>query len=143
MSGEHVTPPPKWYTPVTVLALLWNLLGCVAYLMGVMMTAEQFAQLSESEQAIQAARPAWSVAATAIAVWFGALGSLGLVVRQRWAMTVLGISLLGVIVQDVELFLLNEAATHGGAYAAQGAVLVISTGLVLLARKAIAAKWIV
>lgn len=137
-----MNPPPKWYKPVTIAALLWNLLGCAAYLMGVMMTAEQFAELSESEQAIQAARPAWSVAATAVAVWFGALGSLGLIVRQRWALVVLSVSLLGVIVQDIELFLLNEAATPGGAYAAQGAVLVISVGLVLLARKAIAEKWI-
>jgi hypothetical protein len=130
--------------PVAVVALLWNLLGCVAYLMGVMMSAEQLAELSEAEQAIQASRPVWSIGATAIAAWFGALGSLGLILRHRWAVPVLTVSLLGVIVQDLELFLLNDgvALAGGGVYAVQGAVLLIAVGLVLLARRARAAGWI-
>src|SRR4051794_3693982 len=29
--GEIMTTTPKWYVPVAILALLWNLFGCWAY----------------------------------------------------------------------------------------------------------------
>ncbi|QQS41390.1 MAG: hypothetical protein IPM63_00090 [Acidobacteriota bacterium] len=89
---------PKWFVPVAVVALIWNLLGCVAYLFDVMMSPEDIANLSAAEQALYASRPAWAVAATAVAVWFGALGCVGLVLKKRWSLPVLALSLAGVIV---------------------------------------------
>jgi hypothetical protein len=56
---------PKWFGPVASAALLWNLLGCAAYLSDVMLTPEDVATMSAAQQALYAARPAWSVAATA------------------------------------------------------------------------------
>lgn len=136
--------PPTWFLPVAIVALLWNLIGCAAYLSDVMMSPEKLAAMSAAEQALYASRPTWAVAATAIAVWFGAAGSLGLVLRKRWAMPLLIVSLLGVIVQDAWLFLLSDAASQTGSTALvmQGLVLVISVGLVLLARTAAAREWI-
>lgn len=139
-----MNPAPKWYLPVAILALLWNLLGCAAYLGDVMLTPDDIAKMSPDQQALYAARPAWAVAATAIAVWGGAAGCLGLVLRKRWALPLLLLSLAGVIVQDVALFVLSSAAAQAGtvAYVLQGLVLAIAIGLVLLARKAIARGWI-
>jgi hypothetical protein len=134
---------PKWYLPVAIVALLWNLIGCAAYLHDVMLTAEDIAMLPADQQALYAARPSWSVAATAVAVWAGALGCLGLVLRRRWATPLLIASLGGVIVQDVSLFAMSsQAAIPPAAYALQGLVLVIAIGLVLLARKASARGWL-
>lgn len=135
---------PKWYTPVAVLALLWNLIGCAAYLSDVMMTSEAVAQLPAEQQALYAARPTWAVAATATAVWAGALGSLGLVMRKRWAMPLLLASLAGIVVQDVGLFVLTGAAAQAdpSVYPLQGLVLVIGIALVQLARKASSAGWL-
>jgi hypothetical protein len=134
---------PKWYLPVAIVALLWNLIGCAAYLHDVMLTAEDIAMLPADQQALYAARPGWSVAATAVAVWAGALGCLGLVLRRRWATPLLIASLAGVIVQDVSLFAMSsQAAIPSAAYALQGLVLVIAIGLVLLARKASARGWL-
>ena len=137
-------PAPKWYLPVAILALLWNLLGCAAYLGDVMLTPDDIATMSPAQQALYAARPAWAVSATAIAVWGGAAGCLGLVLRKRWALPLLVLSLAGVIVQDVALFVVSSAAAQAGtvAYVLQGLVLAIAIGLVLLARKAIARGWI-
>lgn len=134
---------PKWYTPVAVAALLWNLLGCAAFLMDVMLEPEDIAKLTAAQQAMYAARPAWSVAATAIAVWFGAAGSVGLIMRKRWATPLLLASVAGVIVQDVWLFGMSGAAAQAGpvAFVLQGLVLVIAIALVLLARKATARGW--
>ena len=136
---------PKWFRPVAIAALVWNLLGCAAFLSDVMLTPEDVAKMSAAQQAMYAARPAWSVAATAIAVWGGAAGCLGLILRKRWAMPVLIASLAGVIVQDVSLFGLSKipAETAAVAVVLQGLVLVIAIGLVLLARKAAARGWIV
>lgn len=137
-------PAPKWYTPVAVIALIWNLIGCAAYLADVMLTPEAIAQMTADQQALYAARPAWSVGATAIAVWFGVLGCLGLVMKKRWAAPLLLISLLGVILQDLYLFVLSDAAALAGsaAYAMQGLVLVIAVWLVTFSRKAVKQGWI-
>jgi hypothetical protein len=135
---------PKWFIPVAVVALIWNLLGCVAYLADVMLSPDDLAKMSAAEQAMYAARPAWAVSATAVAVWFGALGCLGLVLRKRWSFPVLLISLLGVIVQDVALFGLSGAGAAAGmtAFVLQGLVLVVAVCLVLMSRHGIKQGWI-
>jgi hypothetical protein len=128
---------PKWYLPVSILALLWNLLGCAAYLSDVMLTPEDIAAMDATQRALYESRPAWAVAATAAAVWGGAVGSLGLILRKRWA------ALPGVIVQDIGLFLLSGVNPGTAVLAMQGVVLLIAIGLVVLSRKAIARRWIV
>lgn len=109
-----------------------------------MITPEAFAQMPPAQQALYASRPSWAVAATAIAVWFGAAGSLGLVLRKRWAKELLLASLLGVIVQDLALFKMSGAIREMGpaAIALQGFVLVVASLLVALSRTAIACGWI-
>ncbi len=139
-----MSPVPKWYLPITILALLWNLMGCAAYLSDVMLTPEDIARMPAAQQALYAARPAWAVAATAIAVWGGAAGCIGLIWRKRWAMPLLIASLLGVIAQDIGLFALSGVALQGATVVMvlQGLVLLVAIGLVLLARKASARGWI-
>jgi len=137
---EHA---PKWFMPVAITALLWNLIGCAAYLGDVMLTPEDIAKLTAAQQAMYAARPAWSVGATAIAVWGGAAGCLGLILRKRWAMPLLIASLAALVVQDASLFLLSGASpVNSTAIVLQGLVLLIGIGLVLLARTAAARGWI-
>jgi hypothetical protein len=139
-----MTPAPKWYMPVAVVALLWNVLGCVAYLMDVTLTPEDIAKLSEAQQALYAARPAWSVGATALAVWGGALGSLGLILKKRWATMLLVISLIGVVGQDISLFGMQGAAAQAGpsVVVLQGLVLLVAVGLVMMSRTATQRGWI-
>jgi hypothetical protein len=135
---------PKWFRPVAIAALLWNLLGCFAYLSDVTLTAEDVAKMSAAQQALYAARPAWAVAAMAIAVWGGALGCLGLLLRKRWATLVLLASLAGVVVQDVALFGLTGFASQAGpaVLGLQGMVLVIAVALVVLGRTADRRGWL-
>jgi hypothetical protein len=138
-----VTAAPKWFVPTAIVALLWNLIGCAAYLSDVMLTPEDIAKLSAAEQAMYAARPVWAVAAPAIAVWGGAAGCVGLLMRKRWAGPVLMASLAGLVVQDVSLFMINASASvDPTAMVLQSVVLLIGVGLVVLARKASAQGWI-
>lgn len=135
---------PKWFLPVAILALAWNLIGCAAYLKDVTTSAADIARMSAAHQALYAARPAWSVGATAIAVWAGALGCVGLIMRKRWATALLAVSLAGVVVQEISFFMLSgaEAQVPQAALVLQGLVLAIAISLVVLARKSSARGWI-
>jgi len=135
---------PKWYLPVAVVALLWNLLGCAAYLADVSLSPEEIAKMPPAQQELYASRTVWSTSATAIAVWGGALGCLGLILGKRWATWLLVASLVGVVVQDIGIFVVSNAGSLAGsaAYVLQGLVLAIATLLVVLARRARAGGWI-
>ena len=107
-----------------------------------MLTPADLAKMSVAQQALYAARPAWSVAATAIAGWGGAAGCLGLILRKRWATPLLIASLAAVLVQDASLYLLGGAASIDPvAVVLQGVVLLTAVALVLLARIAAARGW--
>ncbi len=139
-----MTPAPKWFTPVVIVALLWNLLGCLAFAADAMMTKEAVAKLPEAQQALYNARPAWALAATGVGVICGALGCVALLMKRKWATPLFVLSLLGVIAQDLAL------ATLAGAVAAfgivpivlQSVVLIVCVLLVFFARKAAKAGWI-
>lgn len=137
-----MTPAPRWFVPVAVLALLWNLLGCMAFAMDAMLTPQDVAKMEPTQQALYASRPIWAVAATALAVIGGAIGSLGLVLRRRWAFAMLVASLVGVVAQDIGLFVLSGVAVPPAVYAMQGVVLAVAIALVLLARRASARGWL-
>lgn len=135
---------PRWFKPVAIVALLWNLLGCFAYLSDVMVTPEDVAKMSAAQQALYASRPAWALGATALAVWGGALGCVGLIVRKRWSRPLLLVSLAGVIVQDTALFGLTAAVSQAGpaVLVLQGLVVVIAVALVFLGRRADVEGWL-
>lgn len=135
---------PKWFRIVAILALLWNLLGCAAYLADVMMTPEAAAKLPPAQQELYNSRPAWAVAATATAVWLGALGSLGLILRRRWATALLAVSLAGVLVQNYWLFVASPGARVAGlaGFIMQGIVVMISIALVALSLRATKRGWL-
>lgn len=139
-----MSSPARWYTVIAVIALIWNLLGCLAILADLMITPEDIARLTAEQQALYATRTWWSSTASAIAVLGGAAGSLGLILRKRWAMPFLVASLLGLIVQDFGLFVVANGASLAGPVAVilQTAVLLIAVGLVALARIAAQRNWI-
>ena len=136
---------PTWFKVVAVLALLWNLLGCLAFFSDLRISPEDLAKLPEAQQALYAARPGWAVAATALAVFGGALGSIALLMRKRWALPVFVLSLLGILVQDFGLFVLADGASLAGPVAVvmQAVVLAVGIALILLSRKGIARGWLV
>ena len=135
---------PTWIKVVAIVALLWNLLGCAAFVADLRLSPEDLAKLPEAQQALYAARPGWAVAATALAVFGGVLGSIGLFLGRKWALPVFALSLLGIVVQDFGLFVLADGASLAGPVAVvlQGVVLVVGIALVWLSRKGIARGWL-
>ena len=134
---------PKWFTPVAVLALLWNLLGCFMIWMDATLTPDAVAALPADQQAIHAARETWMVIGSIVAVAAGALGSLGLVLKRRWATPLLVLSVLGLIVQDLGFVMIARTLPIPTAgWIMQGLVLVIAILLLVMARKAARGGWL-
>jgi hypothetical protein len=136
--------PPLWFVVVTVVALLWNAAGLVAVVTDLRLSAADIAALPADQQALYAARPAWSVAASLLAVAAGTLGCLLLLLRKRWAALVFAISLVGVIVQDLGIFVVAGAGKSGSPvpFVLQGSVLLVAIALLLLARSANRKSWL-
>lgn len=125
-------------------ALVWNLIGLVFYVGHVTMSPEALAQMSEAQQEFFVTTPAWATAAFAIAVNAGALGSLFLLLRKTWAVPMLSLSLVAIIVQDIDAYLLRDAY---GVLGINGIIIpsmvfVIAVALLLYARAAKARRWL-
>ena len=97
---QRRTPVHLWI--VGVLALLWNAIGCYDYLMTRMRNTDYFQSMMPNvdPHAMLAwidAFPIWAQFGWGLGVWAGLLGSLLLLLRNRWAVLVLGLSLVGAI----------------------------------------------
>ncbi len=95
---------------IGIIALIWNILGVVAYLMQAYMTEEDLLALPVEEQALYSDIPAWVTAAFALAVFGGLLGCLLLLLRKKLATFVFIISLIGIIVQMIYNVFMSKAA---------------------------------
>ena len=144
MSTRSMEKPPLWFWIVSILALLWNLMGVLAYLQQSFMTEEALTALSEAERALLETRPAWATAAFALAVWGGLLGCTALLLRKKWARPVLLISLVGILVQMFHsLFIGKNLEVYGpGEISMPLLIILIGVGLVVFARISTKKLWL-
>jgi hypothetical protein len=142
MSEDRIKAP-TWFMVVSGVLLVWNLLGVAAYIAQVTMTPEALAMLPDEQRQLYETVPVWATAAFAVAVNFGALGCLLLLLKKHLAANVLQLSLLGVIVQMYHsFFMTNSFEVFGpGGMIMPVMVLLIAIYLVTLAAKAKARRW--
>jgi hypothetical protein len=135
---------PVWFSVILAVALLWNVMGLLAVLADLRLSAADIAALPAQQQALYSARPLWSVGASIVAVVGGTLGCLALLTRKRAAVALLYASLLGVVLQDIGLFIAAGAAKAASPvpFLLQGMVLVVSLGLVFLGSHATHEAWL-
>lgn len=138
------TKAPKWLLGVAIAALVWNLLGVLAYVGQMLMTPEAMAQLSPEEQALFENTPAWATGAFAVAVWGGALGSLLLLLKKKSSKIIFIVSLIGILVQMAHSFFMsNNFDVYGpGAMVMPIMVIIIGVALVWLSDKGIKEGWL-
>lgn len=141
--GSKSRPPRSFYV-ISALALAWNLLGVVFYVMDVTMTDEAMAALDPAHRALMESTPSWLIGVYALAVHTGALGCLLMILRKAWAIPVLVVSLLCIVVQMGWSMTMTEAIeVLGGGVMAQAAVItVIGIYLVWYSRRAKDNGWL-
>lgn len=142
--NEAATPSaPKWFKSVAIVAIIWNLLGLSAFVADVTTSEEAIEKMDEPMQQLFENRPAWAVAAFAVAVVAGTVGSVLLLMKSKMAQPVLVISLIGVVVQNVYSFQSGAFEVYGRvAMIMSGLVFAIGFFLILLARKGQSEGWI-
>lgn len=122
----------KWHKLISLLAIIWNLLGVSAYLMHAYMTDEAIALLPENEQALYTNIPAWYTAAFAIAVFAGAIGSILLLLKKKLASPILVLSLIAIFIQMYYNFFISKSMEVYGLGSAVMPVFIILVGIFLV-----------
>lgn len=144
MNTTNTILRPTSYMVIAVAALLWNLIGLAMFILQVRMTPETLAALPPEQQAIHAATPSWINVLFGIAVIAGVLGSLGLLLKKRWSVPLLLLSMLGVIAQLLAAYAVTPAfaLTGFGGLVLPIVLVLISGFLWLYARKAATRGWL-
>jgi len=137
-------PRPSGFWIISVLALLWNLVGVAMFFLQFNMSPETLAAIPAEQRALYESTPAWVNGAFAVAVFGGALGSAMLLLKKRLALPLLVLSLLGLLAQAGYTYLMTPAfRVHGASGAIFAVVLVlIALFLVWFARRSLARGWI-
>ncbi|GAA4808422.1 hypothetical protein [Litoribaculum gwangyangense] len=138
MSNQSTTKPPVWFWIISVIALIWNAMGVDQYLGQAYKTERWKSALTDEQLEIILNFPSWLTAAFAIAVFAGALGSLGLLLRKKWAYSLLVLSLIAVIVQMG--YILSQG--HADNMAMTISIIVFSLLLVWFSKKSLSKGWI-
>ncbi len=133
--------PPIWFWIISVVALLWNAMGVMAYLNEKYNSEGMLEQLTEAQKELFYARPAWVTAAFAIAVFVGLIACTGLLLRKKWARLLFILSLLGALAQNLWYYVLsgNDDMSSAGLSIA---VIAISIFLAWFAGKGISKGWL-
>ncbi len=138
------TKPATWFWVVSAIALVWNLMGVMAYIAQVTMSPEALQALPENERTLMESVPMWVTSAFAIAVWGSTLGSILLLMRKKIATPVLIFSFVGILVQMYyNLFMSKSMEVYGpGGLAMPIMVLLFGAFLIWFSRKSTANGWI-
>ena len=134
--------PPAWFRVAAVLALLWNAFGVFQYLSSVALFGDPMASLDPAHRAAAESVPAAIVGAFAIGTFAGLLGSLGLLLRKRWALPVLLVSLLGLLMLEGWIVFLSGHLEMFGGIALPLTITIVAALLAWLAFHALAKGWL-
>jgi hypothetical protein len=108
------TPAHLWI--VGILALLWNAFGCYDYLMTVTANADYLSKMTPDQTAYMNSLPSWLTAFWALGVWGGLVGSILLLMRNRYSVWAYALSLIGAAVgMGYQMFVVKmpESMTAG------------------------------
>jgi hypothetical protein len=139
---ERTQVVPGWYWAVAIAALLWEGLGCFAYLTQVSMGAADYARLPADQAEMWRAMPVWAWSAYATAVWLGLAGAFLLLLRLRWARIAFAVSLVGIVVQFAWALLYPHRVQLSGGAALPAIIVVVGVLLLWFTGRAAARGWL-
>jgi len=116
-AGRSKTPVHLWI--VGVLALLWNAVGAFDYLATQLKLDFYMSQFSEQQLEYFYGFPKLMTACWAFAVWGAVVGSIGLLMRRKWAVWAFVVSCAGLVVTTIY----NFGITNGVEIMGSGAVI--------------------
>jgi hypothetical protein len=136
---------PTWYWVVSVLALLWMLVGIAAFAMDLMTDEAAMVTFTDAQRQLYESRPQWLLVVYAVATIGGLIGAIGLLTRKAWAVPTLLASLVAVAFQfGYTLFGLHAIEILGAAEAVPFPLVIFLIGAAVFwfATKAKANGWL-
>lgn len=135
---------PTWLKSLAWAALIWNLLGVIAFSMQMMMTPEMISKLPTDQQAAYSDIPLWSTIAFAIAVFGGLLGCILLLMKKALAIPIFAVSLSAILLQQYYNFVVINSIELLGLSAVFMPILVIiiAIGLLYISIKGKQQSWL-
>jgi len=136
------TSVPIWFWIISILALLWYLMDMSAFYMRVFMAEDIIKGMPENQQHLYQNMPQWVKLVFAAEVFGGVLGSLGLLLRKKWALPLFYISILGVLYQTFYIYYLSDAISTLGTPAIMMPMVAVGIGMILHTRSLISKAWL-
>lgn len=106
--GDAGRKAPVHFWIVAILSLLWNAIGAFDYLASQFRLDFYMKEFTEAQLAYFYGFPSWAVAAWAFGVWGSIVGSVGLLLRKKWAVWAFAVSLAGVVVNSIYTLVLTN-----------------------------------
>jgi hypothetical protein len=131
-AGEARPKTPVHLWIVGVLALLWNSMGAFDYVATQFKIDFYMSQFTEDQLAYFYGFPAWAVAGWAFGVWGAVAGSIGLLMRRKWAVWGFAVSLAGMLVSSIYTLGLSEGAAMMGSGGVIFTVIIWAAAIFLL-----------
>jgi hypothetical protein len=97
---------PAWFWVIAVVALLWNIMGCVILLSEVFAQEAMMESMTEEQKEWSRSTPSWIYFVFAISVSAGVAGSICLLMRKRLSVLLFTISFVAVLIQMVYTMLI-------------------------------------
>lgn len=147
MSDEFIDDRPTiTYWIISGAALIWNLLGLFMYVSTRTTTAETYAAqgYTPDQIAFINSNPEWAMSAFAISVTAGVLASIFLLLRKAWALPTFILSFLGIVVVNINNFVLMNTVEVLGMVPVyiQSAVILVGVLLIVYSQSAKAKGWL-
>jgi hypothetical protein len=106
MNERQKVSVPLWFWVIAVVALLWNIMGCVILLSEVFAQEAMMESMTEEQKEWSRSTPSWIYFVFAISVSAGVAGSICLLMRKRLSVLLFTISFVAVLIQMVYTMLI-------------------------------------
>lgn len=106
--------PPVWFWIVTILLVLWEVMGCFACVTQIRLGAAGMGPVDAWSLKYYAALPVWYNWVYAVATFGGLLGGIALLLRNNQASLIFWISLVGIVVMFGYAFAATDLIAHKG-----------------------------
>ena len=136
--------PPTWFWVVSVIALIWNIIGILNYLNQAFNQVAILESLNQAQREVFEAIPAWATACFAIAVFSGAIASVGLLLRRKWSKILFIVSLVAATAQFIHWLFMSNAVEAFGPSTYGMPIMVIAIGVlfVFFSKKSAEKGWL-
>jgi FtsH-binding integral membrane protein len=126
------TKPATSFWIIAVVALLWNLMGIMAFSMDAFMTPEVLEAVPTAERELYESSPIWLKFVYGVAVFGGTLGCILLLMKKASAYRIFLVSLIAILIQMLYSILFTKSMEVYGPTALIMPVLVIAIAAFLL-----------